>query len=255
MANKVVICGIDTSALPRCSQEKSNQLLADIKRGVPGAEEEFVMCNMRLVLSIIGRFNLKSELADDVFQVGMIGLMKSIENFDQSLGVRFSTYAVPMIIGEIRRFLRDNSAVKVSRSMRDMAYRAMQAKEQLLKTSPTDPTIDDIAVSLGLPVRDVACALDAISEPISLYETVYGDDNDTMLVMDQIKDIDTENNLIEKTILKEALLSLDERERQILFLRYYFGKTQTEISEQIGISQAQVSRLEKNAIEIIKKIV
>lgn len=255
MANKVVICGIDTSSLPKCTNEKSNELLSKIKQGVVGAQEEFIMLNMRLVLSVIQRFNIKTDNADDVFQVGMIGLMKSIDNFDINLGVKFSTYAVPMIIGEIRRFLRDNNAVKVSRSLRDIAYKAMQAKQELLKTSPTDPTIDDIADLLEIPVRDVACALDAISEPISLYETVYGDDNENLLVMDQIKDLDTENNLIEKTVLYEALQGLGEREKQILFLRYFDGKTQTEISEEIGISQAQVSRLEKNAIAYIKQIV
>ena len=255
MANKVVICGIDTSSLPKCTNEKSNELLSKIKQGVAGAQEEFIMLNMRLVLSVIQRFNIKTDNADDVFQVGMIGLIKSIENFDINLGVKFSTYAVPMIIGEIRRFLRDNNAVKVSRSLRDIAYKAMQAKQELLKTSPTDPTIDDIADLLEIPVRDVACALDAISEPISLYETVYGDDNENLLVMDQIKDLDTENNLIEKTVLYEALQGLGEREKQILFLRYFDGKTQTEISEEIGISQAQVSRLEKNAIAYIKQIV
>lgn len=255
MANKVVICGIDTSTLPKCTNEKSNELLTQIKQGVPGAQDEFIMYNMRLVLSIIQRFNIKSEVADDVFQVGMIGLIKSIDNFDQSLGVRFSTYAVPMIIGEIRRFLRDNNAVKVSRSLRDIAYKAMQAKQELLKTCENDPTIDDIAKQLDIPVKDVACALDAISEPLSLYDKVYGDDNENMLVMDQIKDLDTENNLIEQTVLRDALSSLDEREKQILFLRYFDGKTQTEISREIGISQAQVSRLEKNAIDFIKNIV
>lgn len=255
MANKVVICGIDTSSLPKCTNEKSNELLTKIKAGEPGAQEEFIMLNMRLVLSIIQRFNIKNDNADDVFQVGIIGLIKSIENFDISLGVKFSTYAVPMIIGEIRRFMRDNNAVKVSRSLRDIAYKAMQAKQELLKTSINDPTIDDIANILEIPVRDVACALDAISEPISLYETVYGDDNENVLVMDQIKDLDTENNLIEKTVLRDALDGLGDRERQILFLRYFDGKTQTEISEEIGISQAQVSRLEKNAIAYIKQIV
>lgn len=255
MANKVVICGIDTSTLPKCTKEKSDELLREIKNGNSAAQDEFIMYNMRLVLSIIQRFNLKTEIADDVFQVGMIGLIKSIENFDISLGVKFSTYAVPMIIGEIRRFLRDNNAVKVSRSLRDIAYKAMQAKQELLKSSATDPTIDDIARALEIPVKDVACALDAISEPISLYDTVYTGEGDNVLVMDQIKDIETENNLIEQTVLRDALSNLGDREKQILFLRYYDGKTQTEISEEIGISQAQVSRLEKNAIAYIKNIV
>lgn len=255
MANKVVICGIDTSSLPKCTNEQSNELLKKIKQGVKGAQEEFIMLNMRLVLSIIQRFNIKNDNADDVFQVGIIGLIKSIENFDISLGVKFSTYAVPMIIGEIRRFIRDNNAVKVSRSLRDIAYKAMQTKQELLKANLCDPSLDEIADALEIPVRDVACALDAISDPISLYETVYGDDNENMLVMDQIKDLDTENNLIEKTVLYEALQGLGEREKQILYLRYFSGKTQTEISDEIGISQAQVSRLEKNAIAYIKQIV
>lgn len=255
MANKVVICGIDTSSLPKCTNEKSIELLKKIKQGSPGAQDEFIMLNMRLVLSIIQRFNLKSDIADDVFQVGMIGLMKSIDNFDMSHGVKFSTYAVPMIIGEIRRYIRDNNAVKVSRNLRDIAYKAIQTKQELLKTCANEPSIDDIADKLEIPVRDVACALDAISEPISLYETVYGEDNDNMLVLDQIKDLETENNLIEKTALYDALQELSEREKQILFLRYFDGKTQTEISEEIGISQAQVSRLEKNALAFIKQIV
>lgn len=255
MANKVVICGIDTSSLPKCTNEKSNELLTKIKQGVQGAQEEFIMLNMRLVLSIIQRFNIKSDTADDVFQVGMIGLIKSIDNFDLSLGVKFSTYAVPMIIGEIRRYIRDNNAVKVSRNLRDIAYKAMQTKQELLKSYTSEPTIDDIANKLEIPVRDVACALDAISDPISLYDTVYGDDNENILIMDQIKDLDTENNLIEKTSLYDALQGLGEREKQILFLRYFDGKTQTEISQEIGISQAQVSRLEKNALEYIKQSV
>ncbi|MBQ8468899.1 MAG: SigB/SigF/SigG family RNA polymerase sigma factor [Clostridia bacterium] len=253
--SKVVICGIDTSSLPKCTNEKSNELMDQIKKGKPGAKEEFIMLNMRLVLSIIKRFNISENNSDDVFQVGMIGLIKSIDNFDTSLGVKFSTYAVPMIIGEIRRYIRDNNAVKVSRRLRDIAYQAMQAKQQLLKTCASDPTIDQIAQALEVPVRDVAFALDAISEPVSLYEQVYGDDNENMLVMDQIKDLQTENNMLEQTALKEALDSLDEREKQILMLRYFDGKTQTEISEEIGISQAQVSRLEKDAISLVKKMI
>ena len=237
MAQKFVSCGTDTIKLPKCTNEKSQELLAKIKNNVYGAKEEFIMLNMRLVLSIIKRFNISNSMTDDVFQVGMIGLIKSIDNF------------------EIRRYIRDNNAVKVSRHLRDIAYKAMQAKQQLLKSMPNDPSIDDIANLLEIPVREVACALDAISEPVSLYETVYGDDNENMLVMDQIKDLDTENNLIEKTALKEAIFDLDERERQILMLRYFDGKTQTEISNKIGISQAQVSRLEKNALKFIKNIV
>lgn len=255
MANKVVICGIDTSTLPKCTKEHSDELLRQIKQGDMAAQEQFVMYNIRLVLSIIQRFNIKNDVADDIFQVGMIGLLKSIDNFDIDLGVRFSTYAVPMIIGEIRRFLRDSSAVKVSRNMRDVAYKAMQAKQQLFLANADNPSIDDIAKQMGMPVREVACALDAIAEPVSLYDMVYGDDSDSITVMDQIKDDTTEDTLLERYSLMEAIYSLDERERQILFLRYYDGKTQTEISEEIGISQAQVSRLEKNAIDVIKKVI
>lgn len=255
MSSKVVICGIDTSSLPKCTNEKSVELLKQIKANKEGAKEEFIMLNMRLVLSIIKRFNIESKNADDVFQVGMIGLIKSIDNFDLSLGVRFSTYAVPMIIGEIRRFIRDSSAVKVSRHLRDIAYLACQAKQELIKTQPNDPTIDDIANKLQIPVREVALALDAISEPVSLYERAYDGDNESVLVMDQITDYQTEDNMLSTTALKEALSSLDRREKQIVMMRYYLGKTQTEISEEIGISQAQVSRLEKDALAMIKQMI
>ena len=255
MSTKVVICGIDTSSLPKCTNEKSNELLKKIKDDVPGAKEEFIMLNMRLVLSIIKRFNIDKKNADDIFQVGMIGLIKSIDNFDLSLGVRFSTYAVPMIIGEIRRFIRDSSAVKVSRHLRDIAYQACQAKQELIKTQPNDPTIDDIANKLQIPVREVAFALDAISEPISLYERAYDGDNDSVLVMDQITDYQTEDNMLNASALKEALCNLNKREKQIVLMRYYLGKTQTEISEEIGISQAQVSRLEKDALSFIKQMI
>lgn len=255
MSNKVVICGIDTSSLPKCTNEKSVELLAKIKNGEQGAKDEFIMLNIRLVLSIIKRFNISQKMADDVFQVGMIGLIKSIDNFDLSLGVRFSTYAVPMIIGEIRRFIRDCNAVKVSRHLRDIAYLACQAKQQLIKTQANDPTIDDIANFLQIPVREVAFALDSISEPVSLYEKVYGDENENMLVMDQITDYETENNMLDQSALKEALSGLETREKQIVMLRYFDGKTQTEISKEIGISQAQVSRLEKDALEYIKQMI
>jgi len=255
MGSKVVICGIDTSSLPKCTNEKSVYLLKQIKDNVSGAKEEFIMLNMRLVLSVIKRFNISPKNADDVFQVGMIGLIKSIDNFDLSLGVRFSTYAVPMIIGEIRRFIRDSNAVKVSRHLRDIAYQACQAKQELIKTQPNDPSIDDIASKLGIPVREVAFALDAISEPVSLYERAYDGDNDSVLVMDQITDYQTEDNMLNSSALKEALCNLDRREKQIVMMRYFDGKTQTEISEEIGISQAQVSRLEKDALSFIKQMI
>ena len=252
MANKVCICGIDTSSLPKSTNKELMLVMEEIKQGKDGAREKFIMLNMRLVLSIVQRFMVKDCNSDDIFQVGIIGLMKAIDNFDTSIGVRFSTYAVPMIIGEIKRFLRDNSSIKVTRSLRDVAYKALQVREALLKTQNDEPTIDEIAHDLDMPIKDVAYALDAISEPVSLFETVYKDDNDSFLVMDQIKDSITEDNWVEYTLLHEALSSLDTREKQILYLRYYVGKTQTEISEEIGISQAQVSRLEKNAIKAIK---
>ena len=227
----------------------------EIKSGKDGSREEFIMLNMRLVLSIVQRFAVKEHNSDDVFQVGIIGLMKAIDNFDTSVGVKFSTYAVPMIIGEIKRFLRDNNSLKVTRSLRDIAYKALQLRESLIKDSSDEPTIDEIAQGLDMPVKDVAYALDAISEPVSLFDTVFNDDNDSFLVMDQIKDSSTEDSWIENTMLHEAIKNLGNREREILFLRYYIGKTQMEISEEIGISQAQVSRLEKNALKYIKGIV
>ena len=255
MANKVCICGIDTSSLPKSSNKELMKVMEEVKQGKDGAREEFIMLNMRLVLSIVQRFMVKEYNSDDVFQVGIIGLMKAIDNFDTSVGVKFSTYAVPMIIGEIKRFLRDNNSVKVTRSLRDIAYKALQVREALALESNDDPTIDEIAKGLDMPIKDVAYALDAISEPVSLFDTVYNDDNDTFLVMDQIKDSASEDSWIENTMLHDAINNLEDRERQILYLRYYLGKTQMEISNDIGISQAQVSRLEKNALKYIKTIV
>ena len=255
MANKVCICGIDTSSLPKSTNKELMQIMEDIKQGKDGAREKFIMLNMRLVLSIVQRFSVKEANSDDIFQVGIIGLMKAIDNFDTSVGVRFSTYAVPMIIGEIKRFLRDSSSVKVTRSLRDVAYKALQVREALMKTQNDEPSLDQIAMGLEMPVKDVAFALDAIAEPVSLFETVYGEDNDSLLVMDQIKDSCTEDSWVENTLLHEAIDGLGERERQILYLRYYAGKTQMEIFDEIGISQAQVSRLEKNAIKTIKMLV
>lgn len=254
MANKVLICGIDTSKLPRATNQELTNLMIQIKNGEENAREQFIMFNMRLVLSICGRFTTTKTNIDDVFQVGMIGLMKAIDNFNIEIGVKFSTYAVPMIIGEIRRFLRDNNSVKVTRSLRDIAYKALTVRENLQKISQDDPTVDEIAQELGINSKDVACALDAISEPLSLYETVYNDSEGNLLVVDQIKDPSNEDSWLEKTALKEALINLDKRERDILMLRYFMGKTQTEISNEIGISQAQVSRLEKNAIQLLREI-
>jgi len=254
MANKVEICGIDTASLPRATNDELIELLQKIKKGDEDAKNYFIMCNMRLVLSICGRFSTTKSNIDDVFQVGVIGLLKAIDNFNLEIGVRFSTYAVPMIIGEIRRFLRDSSALKVTRSLRDVASKALSARDELQKTGNDEPSLDDIASRLSLPVYEVACALDAISEPLSIYDPVYNDDEGNFLVLDQIKDPSSEDSWIEKTALKEALNGLSSREREIINLRYFVGKTQMEISSEIGISQAQVSRLEKNAIKVLKQI-
>ena len=254
MPNKVVICGIDTSKLPKATNQELIELMKRIKKGEENAREQFIMYNMRLVLSICGRFQTTKNNIDDVFQVGTIGLIKAIDNFNPDIGVRFSTYAVPMIIGEIRRFLRDNNSVKVTRSLRDIAYKALSARERLQKNSCDEPSLSDIASEIEVPLSDVAFALDAISEPLSLYETVYNDEDGNFLVLDQLKDPTNEDSWLEKTALKEALVSLNSREREILILRYFKGKTQTEISNEIGISQAQVSRLEKNAIKILKDV-
>lgn len=254
MPNKVVICGIDTSKLPKATNQELVELMKKIKKGEESAREQFIMYNMRLVLSICGRFQTTKNNIDDVFQVGTIGLIKAIDNFNPDIGVRFSTYAVPMIIGEIRRFLRDNNSVKVTRSLRDIAFKALSARERLQKNSCDEPSLSDIASEIEVPLSDVAFALDAISEPLSLYETVYNDEDGNFLVLDQLKDPTNEDSWLEKTALKEALVSLNSREREILILRYFKGKTQTEISNEIGISQAQVSRLEKNAIKILKDV-
>lgn len=252
MANKVIICGIDTSTLPKCTSAELDELMKKIKDGNLDAREQFVFYNMRLVLSIVQRFSNNKNNADDIFQVGIIGLLKSIDNFDTSVGVKFSTYAVPMIIGEIRKYLRDLSTMKVTRSIRDIAYRALQAKEKILKTTNKEASVEEISKETGIPERQIVDAMEAISEPLSLYDTIFHDDNDTMLIMDQIKDSTNDDEILEKTALKQAISSLGKREQQILFLRYYVGKTQMEISDTIGISQAQVSRLEKDALKEIK---
>lgn len=255
MSNKVVICGIDTSTLPKCTNEKLIELMNKIKAGDKDAREEFIIYNMRLVLSIVQRFAINKNNVDDIFQVGIIGLIKSIDNFDTSVGVKFSTYAVPMIIGEIRKFIRDTSMIKVTRSIRDTAYQALQAKERILKNTNKEASIAEISKETGIPEKQIAEAMEAISEPLSLYDTVFHDNGDSMLIMDQIKDNSTDDNILEKTALKQAMSSLSKREQQILFLRYFVGKTQMEISSDIGISQAQVSRLEKDALKEIKSSV
>ena len=251
--NKVEICGVNTADLKVLSEKEKIALLKRTKNGDKAAREELVNGNLRLVLSVIQRFTQRGENLDDLFQVGCIGLIKSIDNFDISQNVRFSTYAVPMIIGEIRRYLRDNNAIRISRSMRDTAYKAMQAKEQLTNEMNREPTIEEIAAKLTLPKEDIVLALDAIVDPVSLYEPIYSDSGDTIYIMDQIGDYNDDKNWLEELALKEAIRSLNEREKRILHLRFLKGMTQIEVSTEIGISQAQVSRLEKGALDRIKK--
>jgi len=250
--NKVEICGVNTSKLPVLTNEKMRRLLRQMHAGDGQARDELVQGNLRLVLSIIQRFNNRGELVDDLFQVGCIGLMKAIDNFDLSQNVRFSTYAVPMIIGEIRRYLRDNNPIRVSRSLRDVAYKALQVRDALVNRYSREPTISQIAEELGLPREDVVYALDAIQEPISLFEPIYHDGGDPIYVMDQISDEKHEDsNWLEGISIREGLSRLSEREKLILTMRFFDGRTQMEVADEIGISQAQVSRLEKNALKTI----
>lgn len=254
MRGKVEICGINTSKLQRLSNEEMTTLLRQAKEGNTAAREKLIYGNLRLVLSVVQKFLNRGENVDDLFQVGCIGLMKAIDNFDINQSVRFSTYGVPMIVGEIRRYLRDNSAIRVSRSMRDTAYKVLQAREKLMEGSQREPTVEQIAKYLDIPREDVVFAMDAIVDPVSLYEPIYSDGGDAICVMDQVKDNDnTDENWLDQLALKDALSLLNDRERHILALRFYEGKTQMEVSEEIGISQAQVSRLEKGAIASIKK--
>lgn len=255
MQTKVEICGVNTSKLKVLSNDKIVELLRKYKEGDASAREELISGNLRLVLSVIQRFSNRGEMVDDLFQVGCVGLIKAIDNFDITLNVRLSTYAVPMIIGEIRRYLRDNSAIRVSRSMRDIAYRALQTKERLTNENQREPTVEQIAKAMDMKQEDVVFALDAIMDPVSLYDPVYSDSaGDTICVMDQVGDHkNTDENWLERIALKEAVARLGERERHILSLRFYDGKTQMEVASEIGISQAQVSRLEKSAIDKIKK--
>ena len=249
---KVEICGVDTSGLPKLTAKENEELLARIKQGDKQARDKFIVGNMRLVLSLVKRFRIKNLGADDVFQAGCVGLIKALDGFDLSVGVKFSTYAVPMIIGEIKRYLRDGNSLRVSRSIRDMAYRVLKARE-VIEERDEEATIERIAAELKVAEREVAYALDAISDPISIYEPVYNKSGDTLLLMDQLCDEkNTDEVWTERVALGEALEKLGEREKKILFLRYYEGKTQTEISEEVGISQAQVSRLEKNALQNIR---
>lgn len=252
--SKVELSGVNTAKLKVLKSDETMELLRRSKEGDKKAREELIAGNLRLVLSVIQKFSGRGENADDLFQVGCIGLIKAIDNFDISQNVRFSTYGVPMIIGEIRRYLRDNSAVRVSRSMRDTAYKVLQAKERLINQNQREPTVDEIAKELGIKRQDVVFAIDAIMEPVSLYEPVYTGSGDAIYVMDQVSDTkNTDESWMEQIALSEAINKLGEREKHILALRFYAGKTQMEVSAEVGISQAQVSRLEKNAINQIKK--
>ncbi|MCR2042882.1 RNA polymerase sporulation sigma factor SigG [Anaerosalibacter massiliensis] len=255
-SNKVEICGVNTSELPVLTNEEMQKLFIKIKAGDMEAREEFINGNLRLVLSIIQRFNKRGEHVDDLFQVGCIGLIKAIDNFDLSHNVKFSTYAVPMIIGEIRRYLRDNNSIRVSRSLRDIAYKALQSREQFVNRHSREPTVTEIAEDLNLPKEEVVFALDAIQEPISLFEPIYHDSGDAIYIMDQVKDDKSEDEVwLQGIALREALDKLNDREKHILNLRFYEGKTQMEVADEIGISQAQVSRLEKNALKNMRKFI
>ena len=251
--NKVIICGVDTSKLPLLKEKEKEELLKKVKSGDKTARDKLINGNLRLVLSVIQRFTGRGENLDDLFQVGCIGLIKSIDNFDITQNVRFSTYAVPMIIGEIRRYLRDNNSVRVSRSIKDTAYKAMQVKERLTSKNQKEPTVQEIAKELEIPVEDVVIALESIVSPISLYDPVYSDGGDTIYVLDQVGDNNDDRNWLDEIALKEAIKNLSEREKHILSLRFMQGKTQMEVSEEIGISQAQVSRLEKSALQRIRQ--
>lgn len=252
MMQKVEICGVDTSGLPRLTAKENEELMKKLKTGDKAAREKFIVGNMRLVLSLVKRFWAKNANADDVFQAGCIGLLKAIDNFDLRVGVKFSTYAVPMIMGEIKRYLRDGNSLRVSRSIRDTAYRVLKTRESI-EEKDEEATIEKIAETMNVALKEVVYALDAISDPVSLFEPVFNQSGDALMLMDQIYDEKNNDEVwTEHAALSEAMTRLGERERKILFLRYYEGKTQTEISDEVGISQAQVSRLEKNAINAIR---
>lgn len=256
MQGKVDICGVNTSRLTVLSQTETDMLLRRAREGDEAARQKLIEGNLRLVLAVIQRFDKRGECPDDLFQVGCIGLMKAISNFDPTKNVRFSTYGVPMIAGEVRRYLRDNSAIRVSRSIRDVAYRVLQCKEAMTAELGREPTLEEIAGKLALPVEEVSQALDAVSAPVSLYDPVYSDGGDPLTVMDQVMDNrNTELNWMEHISLRSAFRTLNDREKQILSLRFYDGKTQIEVANVLGISQAQVSRLEKGAIGTMRKSV
>ncbi len=252
--NKVEICGVDTSTLPVLTNERMRELFPLVHGGDRKAREEFIQGNLRLVLSVVQRFSNRGENADDLFQVGCIGLIKALDNFDVTQNVRFSTYAVPMIIGEIRRYLRDNNPIRVSRSLRDAAYKALQARDQLVAKLGREPTVAEIAQALSLPESDVVFAMEAIQDPVSLFEPIYNDGGDAIYIIDQVRDdkhVDTQ--WLENLAVSEALKRLNAREQKILRLRFFEGRTQMEVAGEIGISQAQVSRLEKNALQHMRK--
>jgi RNA polymerase sporulation-specific sigma factor len=254
--NKVEICGVNTSKLPVLTNTKMRELLRKMQSGEKKAREELIQGNLRLVLSVIQRFNNRGENVDDLFQVGCIGLMKAIDNFDLSQNVKFSTYAVPMIIGEIRRYLRDNNPIRVSRSLRDIAYKALQVRDTLTSKNGQEPTVGEIASTLNIEREEVVFALDAIQEPISLFEPIYHDGGDPIFVMDQISDDkDLDNQWLEGISIREAMSRLNDREKEILKMRFFDGRTQMEVAEEIGISQAQVSRLEKTALKNIRRYI
>ena len=254
--NKVEICGVNTAKLPLLSDGEKEVLFEKIKAGDEEAKEQYIKGNLRLVLSVIKRFSGSSENPDDLFQIGCIGLIKAINNFNPELEVKFSTYAVPMIIGEIRRYLRDNNPIRVSRSLKDIAYKALQVRERLVRNNAKEPTVSEIAKELELEVEDVVMALDAIQDPISLFDPVYQDNGDAIFVMDQVQDKkDTDENWLQEIALKEAIKKLNSREKLVLDLRFYKGRTQIEVADEIGISQAQVSRIEKNALKNMKKYI
>jgi RNA polymerase sporulation-specific sigma factor len=251
MLNKVEICGISTATLPKVKQKEVEEMLTRLKNGDDDLKDDFIRCNLRLVLSVVQKFNNKRENLDDIFQIGCVGLIKAIDNFDFKYNVKFSTYAVPMIIGEIRRYLRDNSTLRISRSLKDIAYKALKLKE----LSGNDQlTNEQIAKALNISLSEVDMALEAVMEPFSLYDSIYNDAGESVVLLDQIQDDNTtEDSWVEKIALSEAIRNLNEKERSIVDMRYYQGKTQIEVAEEIGISQAQVSRIEKNAIEHMKK--
>ena len=254
MANKVEICGVNTAKLPLYKDDEMQEMLLAIKNGDMEIRDKFITGNLRLVLSVIQRFNGRGENPDDLFQVGCIGLIKALDNFDLSHGVKFSTYAVPMIIGEVRRYLRDNNSIRVSRSLRDIAYKALQAKENLSLKLSREPSLTEIAAEIEVPREDVVLAMESIQDPVSLFEPVFHDDGDALYVMDQVQDTkNTDEKWIENISLSEAMNKLTPRERYILQMRFFEGKTQMEVADQIHISQAQVSRLEKNALRVMRQ--